>query len=124
MISETHENIRITVILFSYHTILPDLKKQNKYISFFFAAVIAFGVTISSIHVHIDSFHDVETEHVLVEKELSCVICGSAFKFNYAGHTLVTHQVINEALFLDIDFEHTLTPKGILKDGRAPPFSG
>ena len=100
------------------------MKKQNKYISFFFAAVISFGVTTSNIHVHFDSFNDAETEHLLVEEELSCVICGSAFKFNHAGNTFVNPQDVPENFLLEVDFECALSPAGTLKDGRAPPSLG
>lgn len=65
-----------------------------------------------------------ETKHVLVQEELGCEICGSAFKFNPAGNTIVFIEDIPETFFFEADFKCTLSPTGTLNDSRAPPFSG
>jgi hypothetical protein len=99
------------------------LKKRNKYISFFFATVIAFGVTVSSVHIHADDFHDMDTEHVLVEEELNCVICGSIIKFNPVVETFTTAKDSPKSHYLPALFEQAAKPFGKFKDGRAPPLT-
>jgi hypothetical protein len=73
---------------------------------------------------HFDHFQDAETELVLVEEELNCVICGSIFKFNSAGEIFPGLVIIPETYFFAPSFEHATHPVGKFKDGRAPPFFG
>ncbi|TVR34433.1 MAG: hypothetical protein EA390_02875 [Balneolaceae bacterium] len=100
------------------------MKQLNKYISFFFAAVIAFGVTVSTLHVHDSANHNEKTEHVLVEEELTCVVCGSIFKYNSTGEIYSGLLILPETFFFDTSFERASYPIGKFKDGRAPPSIG
>ena len=86
--------------------------------------VVAFGVTASSVHMHHVEAHDVETEHVLAEEELLCIVCGSIFKFNDVN--TVTAEIVDSAdthTFFT-SFELAIDLSGTFKDGRAPPVLG
>ena len=100
------------------------MTKLKPYISLFAALVIAFGVTASSIHMHDDNANDFETEHVLVEEELICIVCGSIFKFN--DENLSSAEIVDtpDAHTFFTSFELAINLSGTFKDGRAPPFFG
>lgn len=100
------------------------MKNYKNYISLFFAVTIAFGVTVSAVHVHFDDFQDVETEHALSEEELNCVICGSIFKFNSESENIAHYQEVPDTFYFFSITERANSPFGKFKDGRAPPFFG
>lgn len=97
---------------------------SKPYISLFFAAVLAFGVTLSSIHIHIDDFSDVQTEQILVENDIQCVICGSVFKFNPDHQVFTSNQDYPEIYFFSTPVQNVISPFDIFQEGRSPPFLG
>lgn len=109
-------------IFIDRNKILAHLIKLKPYISFIFALVVAFGVTVSSIHQHDNRAYDADSEHVLIEDEFICIVCSSVFKFNEVS--LSNSEIVNipdtHVFFTSI--EPAITLSGAFKDGRAPPF--
>jgi len=56
------------------------LKNPNIYISLIFSALIAIGITLSTLHSHDSHHHESKTGHSLVVDHNQCVICGSVFQ--------------------------------------------
>jgi hypothetical protein len=96
----------------------------NKYISLAFAFVIAFGMTVSSVHIHIDDFHDVETEHVLAEEELHCTICGAITKTDAPGCAETAVLLTAGLSLVSAETKNPTLPFFRFQDGRAPPSIG
>jgi hypothetical protein len=98
------------------------LNSLKAYISLFFAIVLAFGMTLSAIHMHVDDFTDVQTEHILVEVEFQCNICGSLVKFTPDDQSFTFLQDSPEIYFFSSPVQSAISPFGIFQDGRAPPL--
>ncbi|MEX0944295.1 MAG: hypothetical protein WDZ38_01400 [Balneolaceae bacterium] len=97
------------------------MTKQNPLIAFLFSALIAFGATLSAIHLHSVDYQNTKTEQLSVDKDFHCAVCGSIFKFNPDSEKHIIYQESPELVFitetyrsLDFYFSHSF-------DGRAPP---
>jgi hypothetical protein len=110
--------------VYIWYTFEKLLNSLNKYISILFAGVLAFGVTVSATHMHLDDFSDTQTEHILVEDELFCVICGSLFKFTPDANAAVLHQQKPEASLSEVSTESAIPPFSRFQEGRSPPIPG
>lgn len=97
------------------------LLTSKSYISLLTSLILAFGITMSSVHIHLDDLHSADTPHQVVEEDLHCVICGSVV------HTI---DPVNESGFSFPTPEQQLSSEipaqpesdlGRLQDGRAPP---
>jgi hypothetical protein len=95
---------------------------RKSYISLFYALLIACGTTLSAVHIHIDDFHGVETEHIVVQEEITCVICGSVFKFTPDCEPFRGIQEPPEPCLFSASPEQPASPSGVFYEGRAPPF--
>ncbi|MCC5941490.1 MAG: hypothetical protein JJU37_08100 [Balneolaceae bacterium] len=92
------------------------------HISILSAIVVAFGITISSIHIHIDDHHSAETGQSITQDELHCLICGSVFKFNTDCDQISDAQPDSKPFLFSTPTEKATTPFVPFYDGRAPPF--
>jgi len=95
---------------------------SNTYLSFLFAGVLAFGITMSSIHMHLDDFSDVSTSQILVEEELFCAICGSVFKITPDASSAVLNYSKPDSFHFDTDIKSATQPFSRLQQGRSPPL--
>lgn len=71
---------------------------------------------------HDTSTYDVETEHVLAEEEIICIVCSSVFKFDEVSFSSTGIVEIPDTHTFFTSFELAINLSGTFKDGRAPPF--
>ena len=99
------------------------MKRNNPYISTVFAFIAAFGITVSSIHIHELDTHDADTKHVLVvQDDLHCVICGSIFKTTSVHETHSQHLADSDIIHFFDATEKAQQPFEKFQEGRSPPI--
>jgi hypothetical protein len=98
------------------------LKNSKKIISLLFAGILAFGVTVSATHMHLDDFSDVQTEHIVSADELFCAICGSLFKFTPDYQSAVLYQHSPDPYYFGAATESAIVPFSRYQQGRSPPL--
>gem|GEM_PF-1894847 len=99
------------------------LKNRKIYISLLFSALLAVGISLSTLHSHNSHHHKSDTGHSLVVDHNLCVICGSVFQID--NFTLESSEIKHYS-------ENSLYTKKTAKlnsslsysqFGRAPPLS-
>jgi len=94
---------------------------KKPYISILTSLILAFGITMSSIHIHLDDHHSADTVHQVVEEDFHCVICGSVVHTIDPVHeTGQTFPTFEQQLSSEIPVQPE-SDLGRLQDGRAPP---
>jgi len=97
------------------------VNKIKNHISIVSALVVAFGITISSIHIHIDDHLFAETGQSISQDELHCFICGSVFKFNPDSENAVDSAPQSETYFYVVSNGKESSSFVPSNNGRAPP---
>ena len=100
---------------------LTKVNTFRNHISLLSAIIVAFGITISSIHIHIDDHHSAETDQSITQDELHCLICGSVFKFNADCDQISDAQPDSKPFLFSTPTEKVTTPSVLFYEGRAPP---
>ena len=100
---------------------LTKVNTFRNHISLLSAIIVAFGITISSIHIHIDDHLFAETGQSISQDELHCFICGSVFKFNTDCDLITDAQPASEPFLFSTPTEKAISPFVPFYDGRAPP---
>jgi hypothetical protein len=99
------------------------LKRNNPYISIVFAFIAAFGITVSSIHLHELDEHDADTKHVWVaQDDIHCVICGSIFKTTPDHGTHSQYLADSDIIHFSDATEKAQQPFERFQEGRSPPL--
>lgn len=97
------------------------VNKIKNHISIVSALVVAFGITISSIHIHIDDHLFAETGQIITQEEVHCFICGSIFKSvpDQSSYNYYNIHAEPSLIFLnDVNTSSAFAPKTL---GRSPP---
>jgi len=98
------------------------LIRNNPYISTLFAVIIAFGISVSSIHIHEIDVHDADTKHVWVQDEIHCVICGLVFKTTSDPGALSHYLDVSVMIHFTESTENARQPFEKFQEGRSPPI--
>lgn len=101
---------------------LTKVNTFRNHISLLSAIIVAFGITISSIHIHIDDYNLSETGQSVAQEEVHCYICGSVFKFTPDCDQTVDLKPISEPFLFKRSTESEKNSFFPFHDGRAPPF--
>ena len=97
------------------------MSTKNPIIAIAFSAILAYGMTLSVTHVHIDHFHDIQTFHQITEVDSQCVLCGSVFKYSPNTSFEITDRSIPKISQHVFVADFALDPFHCYKSGRAPP---
>lgn len=99
------------------------MSRQRQTTAILFSAILAFGVTLSAIHLHPVDYHDNQTLHQVTEIDHLCLMCGSVIKHTPVVQFEIIDQSVPVISFFVQKTEFVSESYHLYRSDRAPPFS-